>query len=696
MLPETYDYYLVLASYVVAAIASFVALGLAGRVASSSGNAARWWLIGGGCAMGIGIWSMHFIGMLAFQLPIPLGYDFFKTFLSLVVACIASGFALWLATRAALPPIRLALGALLMGGGIATMHYTGMAAMEMQPAIVYDPFWFGASVAVAIATAGAALWIAFTLREDRGNVWRMRLAAAMVMGLAVAGMHYTGMAAANFPLDSLCGAAGSDGIQTGWLATLVSVAALGILGIAFVIAVLDRRLEERTSLLAASLEKAEHDLIFLALHDNLTKLPNRVLLDDRLDQAIQKNERAGSRFALMFMDLDGFKAVNDMYGHPIGDRLLHEVGERIAGAIRAQDTVARIGGDEFVLLMDIAEPTDAATVAEKILDAVHRDFSIEKAHIRVSGSIGIAIYPDDGRQSRELLTNADAAMYYAKDHGRNTFRFFEASMNAGAHEQLALLQDLRHAIERDELRLHYQPKYSAPRGPMTGAEALLRWEHPTRGLIEPQRFIGLAEKSGLIIEIGAWVLDEACRQIRAWRDSGFDIPGVAVNLSAMQFGESGLFERVREALARHGVDSGSLTLEITESTAMKDPELSLVILQRLVDFGVQISIDDFGTGYSSLLYLKRLPASELKIDRGFIRDLTKGTEDEAIVSVIIALGKTLNIRIVAEGVETESQAGILTGLGCDSLQGFLLCTPMPPDLFVERSRHSRRLSHAMV
>lgn len=684
MLQGSYNGNLVALSYLVAAAASYLALDLAGRAARGSA-ASRWrWRVGGGCAMGFGIWSMHFIGMLAFSLPIRLGYDALKTAGSLAIACIASGFALWLATQRDLPPLRYALGSVLMGGGIAAMHYAGMAAMEMQPGIVWDPAWLAMSVLVAVAAAGAALRLAFRLREERERAWRMRAAAALVMGAAVVGMHYTGMAAAGFPAGSLCSAAGPDGLPAEWLAALVTIVAIAILALALVIAVLDRRMENRTSLLARSLGKANEQLVFLALHDNLTQLPNRVLLEDRIDEAVRRSARTGAGFALMFIDLDGFKAVNDMYGHTMGDRLLHAAGARIAGSLRAQDTVARIGGDEFVVLMDLDGACDAAAAARQLIGALGADFELDGTPVRVSGSIGVAVHPQDGAHARELLTNADAAMYYAKQHGRNNYRFFDPSMNEGAREQLSLMQDLRHAMRRDELVLHYQPKYNAPDGRVIGAEALLRWRHPVRGTLSPERFIGLAERSGLLHDMDSWTLNEACRQLRAWHDAGLALPGVSVNLSPVQFESAELFERVRDALARHRLEPGLLTLEVTESTAMRDPEQSLATLQRLNELGVHISIDDFGTGYSSLLYLKRLPARELKIDRGFVCNLGPGTEDAAIVSAIVALGRTLDLSILAEGVETRDQADLLTGMGCHSLQGYLLSRPLPPADFLEQ------------
>jgi diguanylate cyclase (GGDEF)-like protein len=648
---------------------------MAGRVVTAQGRAAFWWLIGGASAMGVGIWSMHFVGMLAFSLPIPLGYDVSITLASLAIAIAASAFALWLVSRRELPWRRLAGGALLMGVGVAGMHYTGMAALRMKPGIDYDPAMFVLSVVIAVLASGAALWIAFRLRGHSHRVRVLRAGAAVVMGVAIVGMHYTGMAAAGFPLGSVCGAA-HTGASTEWLALVIILITLAVLAIALIISVLDLRMEARTAVLANSLAQANQELAYLALHDNLTKLSNRLLLEDRLNQAIRTADREKRRFALMFMDLDGFKAVNDVYGHHVGDLLLIDVAQRIVGRVRQQDTVARVGGDEFVVLAHVDDPEDAGTLADALLEAVREPFLAGGHELRVSTSIGIAMYPGDGANQHDLLTNADAAMYQAKGLGRNAYSFFEPSMNANVHQQLQLVQDLRLAIERNELVLYYQPKFHAPHGPIAGVEALVRWQHPVRGLLPANEFIPLAERTGLIVPLGTWVLDEACRQMAQWRREGHVGWSVAVNLSALQFGHAALIDTVRDTLARHALDPHCLTLEITESTAMRDADASLHILQQLDAMGVRISIDDFGTGYSSLLYLKRLPASELKIDRGFVRDLARDTEDAAIVSAIVALGQTLNLRIVAEGVETAEQQAFLTQLGCDSLQGYLLGRPM--------------------
>ncbi|SDR18203.1 diguanylate cyclase (GGDEF) domain-containing protein [Pseudoxanthomonas sp. CF385] len=675
----TYNEVLVLFSLLVAILASYTALDMASRVTTTRGTAAaRWWLAGGAMAMGLGIWSMHFVGMLAFDLPIPLGYDLAITLYSMLAALGVSAFALWLVSRPDLPRRLLCVGAVLMGAGIALMHYIGMAALRMQPGIDYDPLWFSLSIVIAVVASGAALWIAFHLRRGHRRHW-MRLTAAVVMGFAIVGMHYTGMAAARFPADSWCGAARDGGVPAQWLAVLVVVATVAIMGIALIVSVLDRQMHLRTRHLAISLARANEELVQAALHDPLTRLPNRVLLQDRIEQAIEKAKRKQESFAVMFLDLDGFKSVNDAYGHQAGDALLADVATRVRGLLRSQDTLSRLGGDEFVLVAPSSDPDDAAVVAQRLLDAVALPIRTQGIDVQVTASIGIAMYPSDGTTERDLMAHADAAMYHTKDNGRNGYTFFAPSMNISAHQQLKLLNDLRRAVERNELLLHYQPKFAAPDYRMAGVEALLRWQHPEMGLLPPGAFIAAAERSGLILSLGEWVLDEACRQLRAWDDAGHDVSTVAVNLSPLQFSSPALVDTVRDTLARHALDPTRLTLEITETTAMRDADASVGILDELTRMGIRISIDDFGTGYSSLLYLKRLPATELKIDRAFVRELESNADDAAIVASIVALGRTLNLKVVAEGVETPGQQQQLRQLGCDFYQGYLLGEPVPAD-----------------
>ncbi|ACC76112.1 EAL domain-containing protein [Paraburkholderia phymatum] len=692
MLQGSYNSLLVLFSLLVAVLAAYTSLEMAGRITTATGRTARLWLTGGAFAMGLGIWSMHFIGMLAFSLPIRLGYDPLVTLLSLSIAVASSAFALWLVCQQTLPAGRLVGGAVLMGLGVAGMHYTGMAALRMEPGIVYDVPLFALSIVIAVAASGVALKTAFSLRHNSRRMRPLRAGAAIVMGLAIVGMHYTGMSAAGFPAGSLCTAA-TEGVNGTWLALLIIVVTLAVTAVALTISLLeDLRLETENAALTRSLAEANQELGYLALHDALTKLPNRVLLEGRLEEALARARSDGGEFALMFMDLDGFKVVNDAYGHQVGDRLLVQVAERLASAVRGNDTLARVGGDEFVLLVPDEGRAGATIIAGRLLAAIGAPFDVDGHDLRISTSIGIAMCPADGALVHDALMHADAAMYHAKSMGRNAHCFFDASMNENMQCQLQLTQDLRAALERNELVLHYQPQFAAPDGPITGVEALVRWAHPKRGMIGPDEFIPLAEKTGLIVPIGEWVLDEACRQVREWLDTGACDWNVAVNLSPVQFSHPQLTALVRDTLARHRVDPRHLTIEVTESAAMRDVEASLRILQALHEMGVRISIDDFGTGYSSLMYLKRLPASELKIDRGFVRELAHDAEDAAIVSSVVALGHTLGIDIVAEGVETATQKEFLTRLGCNSLQGYLLGRPVPAADLGALSREPARAS----
>ncbi|MCU3989079.1 putative bifunctional diguanylate cyclase/phosphodiesterase [Enterobacter mori] len=693
MLVSQYNHILVVLSFVVAILAAYTALNMAARVAGSQGVAARVWLAGGGIAMGIGVWAMHFIGMLAMDLSMSMSYNATLTVLSMIIAVGSSLFALWLVSCEQLRLRRLLPGALVMGSGIVAMHYTGMAALEVMPGIIWDKAWVAISVAIALAASLAALWLTFRLRHEAAQVVLMRMGAAITMGIAIAGMHYAGMKAAQFPMSTMVH---HEGINGSWLAVLVSVVALSILGITLLVSMLDARLQARTALLASSLAEANRELAQLALHDTLTRLPNRILLEDRLDQAISKADREGTHFALMFMDLDGFKTINDAYGHDVGDKLLVAVTERLLLPLKGQFTLARIGGDEFVLLAESEGPDDAASLANSLVRAIDNPFNLEPYELVVTLSIGIALYPHDGQTDRELMFNADAAMYHTKHMGRNGYHFFQPSMNTLAQTHLQLMNDLWLAIDRDELRLLYQPKFHAPAGPLLGFEALLRWQHPKQGLLTPELFLPLAEKTGLIIPIGNWVINEACRQLREWHLQGHRNWSMAVNLSTLQFEQPSLVKTVLDCLTRHDVPPEMLILEVTETTAMSNPDESVRVLTELTNAGVKASIDDFGTGYSSLLYLKRLPASELKIDRAFVQELSGESEDATIVSAIVALAKTLNLKVVAEGVETEAQQTFLTELGCHTLQGYLLGKPVSAQTIEALCEHGEMLPGAEV
>ncbi|MBI3529456.1 MAG: EAL domain-containing protein [Betaproteobacteria bacterium] len=672
----TYNPALVLLSLLVAILAAYTALDLAVRVSHSEGRTARLWLGGGAASMGIGIWSMHFIGMLAFQLPVQMGYDVFITLASLLIAIVVSGFAQYTVSRATLTSGRLVLGSVLMGLGICAMHYTGMFAMRMVPAIRYEQWTFMASVAIAIVASFVALWIAFRLRHGRRSERLAKLGAAVIMGFAISGMHYTGMAAARFPPDSICQTSGT--LQNNWLAVTIALLTLSILTITLLMSVFDARLASSTARMAQKLQLANAALTQIALHDPLTKLPNRSLLEDRINQALVHSRRTGRPLALMFLDLDRFKAVNDSLGHHAGDELLRAVAGRLVESVRSGDTISRLGGDEFVILLrEVSDAQDVGKLCQKILDTLSLAFEIEGSRLHMTPSIGVSLYPYDGKDAHELIVNADAAMYHVKKSGRNNYQFFSMEMNGASREQLRLHNNLRRALENSEFELHYQPKFNADSGIMTGMEALLRWRDPERGLIPPGQFIPVAEESALIIPIGEWVLREACRQNKLWQDESYPALRVAVNLSGSQFRQRNLLEVIARALAETGLAPQYLELELTESVLMHDAQGAASTLEQLEKMGVHVSIDDFGTGYSSLAYLKRFPIGTLKIDQSFVREITSNPDDAAIVRAIVGLAHNLRLSVVAEGVETQEQLEMLHRLGCDQYQGYFGARPLP-------------------
>ncbi|CAA7623776.1 EAL domain-containing protein [Magnetospirillum sp. UT-4] len=430
-------------------------------------------------------------------------------------------------------------------------------------------------------------------------------------------------------------------------------------------------------------KKTEERIKNLAYFDVLTGLPNRRLFVDRLQLAIANCHRHGARLAIMFLDLDLFKRINDTLGHGVGDQVLVEMAKRIGQCIREGDTLARLGGDEFVVLMqELEHLEDAAKLAERVIVNVKQPFQVDEHELYVTASIGIAIYPEDGTEAESLVKNADTAMYRAKDMGRNSYQLYTPAMNARSFERLAMESALRHALARNEFALAYQVKVDLGSGKMSGVEALVRWRHPEMGIVSPAEFIPLAENMGLISEIGAWVLEAACRQCRAWHDLGLPPVRIAVNVSALQFREDDVPHLVERALKETGLAPQHLELELTETLLMQRVDDVAGVLTRLRDMGVHVSIDDFGTGYSSLSYLKRMPIDSLKIDRSFVKDITEDADAATIVSTIINLAHNLKMRCIAEGVETAEQADFLRSCGCDEVQGYLISRPVSAENMV--------------
>jgi diguanylate cyclase (GGDEF)-like protein/PAS domain S-box-containing protein len=421
---------------------------------------------------------------------------------------------------------------------------------------------------------------------------------------------------------------------------------------------------------------------YLAEHDSLTDLPNRILLTDRLTQAMALAHRRRQKLALLFLDIDRFKHINDSLGHGVGDRLLQSVAKRLLSCVRSSDTVSRQGGDEFVVVLsEVTHAQDSARCANKILEALGAPHQIDAHELHITASIGIVTYPDDGRDAETLMKHADFAMYHAKDAGRNNYQFFKPEMNVRAIERQYLENSLRHALERNEFELHYQPKINLETKAMMGVEALIRWRHPHRGLVPPNQFIPIAEECGFIVPIGRWVLREACRQTKAWQNAGLTPLRVAVNISSVELRAKDFVAGVGAILAETGLDPSCLELELTETFLMQDSNSTGVVLQGLKEMGVQLALDDFGTGYSSLSFLKRFPIDTVKIDQSFVRDVTTDADDASIVSAVISMAGSLHMRVVAEGVETGEQLAFLQERGCAFGQGYYFSRPMIADEF---------------
>jgi diguanylate cyclase (GGDEF)-like protein len=445
-----------------------------------------------------------------------------------------------------------------------------------------------------------------------------------------------------------------------------------------------RFLAAAASMVSAALHRldSEERLAYLAQFDPLTGLPNRALLSDRFSQMIVLARRRGAPLGVLFIDLDDFKLVNDTQGHAAGDELLKEAARRLLGSVRQGDTVARISGDEFAVIVgDLARADDAALIAQKIIDRLGEAFSIRGKEVFVTASLGIATFPADGDNAETLLGAADAAMYRAKQAGRNAFQFFTAEINQRTRARAQLGIELRRALERDEYTLAYQPKIDLATGKTIGAEALLRWHHPERGTVAPVEFIPVLEESGLIVPVGEWVLTRACRDLKAWQAAGQPVMPVAVNLSARQFRQQDLEARIRSIVDAAGIEPSLIELEITESQLMHDPEHASKVLRALGKAGLRVAIDDFGTGYSSLAYLTRFPLASLKIDRSFVAHALTDKADATIVRSIVEMAHTLGFTVVAEGVESGPQAEFLRDLGCEQAQGFLFARPMPAAAF---------------
>ncbi|MGK9252668.1 EAL domain-containing protein [Paenibacillus humicus] len=744
--------------------------------------------------MGLGIWSMHFVAMLAMHLPVRVTYHPMLVLVSIVPAIFASGLALLTVSGSYLPMLRSCSGAVLMGAGIVSMHYTGMKALVVEAHVTYNTPLVAASCAIAVLASLAALHLIFAIKQRSGTsgVWKFKSAGAVLMGLAVAGMHYTGMAAASFHHIGGAPAGHDSSLDNTLLAYAIFIGMLVILGLVFISTYLNRRFESQSleserkfksviesasdaiiladsrtiiqswnkgaqrifgyseaeaagkplemiipdrlrdehrkeiepyasplapdgsgSVLELSglgkdgvefpiemslaswtedgekyfssiirditeRKKAEQKINQMVYLDALTGLPNRLLLGDRLKQSLEFAKETAQQVGILFIDLDRFKYVNDTLGHSTGDLLLIQVSKRLRDCIDSGDTVSRLGGDEFIILLPGTTSDEISRKALLIVKSFAKPILISGNEMFVTPSIGISVYPGDGQTQETLIQNADTAMYRVKEQGKNHFQFYTPEMNEAVTRRMKLEHGLRKGLQRGEFKVHYQPQVDIMSGMIVGLEALVRWQHPQWGLISPADFIPLAEETGLIIPIGEWVLQESCRQNKAWQDEGYEPIRIAVNISSRQFQQNDFAEMVSSTLEATGLDPQYLELELTESI-VQNSQKAISIMHRLKAMGICLSIDDFGTGYSSLSYLKLFPIDSLKIDRSFTRNLLQDAKDEALVHTIINMAHNLGLKVIAEGVETDEQLQYLLQRQCHEAQGYFFSQPIPAE-----------------
>ncbi|MDN3222838.1 putative bifunctional diguanylate cyclase/phosphodiesterase [Pseudomonas nunensis] len=683
----THNPFLVLLAYVVACAAGFATLDMTERVGhvEKAGTQRLWRWVGAGCLAG-GIWAMHFISMLAFQAPVEIHYQLPVTLLSLVFALTASFLAMHTLSHPHVTFWQYLRAAIWIGLGIATMHYVGMAAMHSIATAYYNPTLFALSIAIAIGASLAALLISSHLRNGTGLFHQMRkLTASLVLGAGIVSMHFTGMAALTLvlPIGSLpILPSENNHLQLG---LTVAVMTLLIIGSCISAALADKKLQNkehdlrRVNTLLSQLDQARMSLQQVAHYDALTNLINRRGFNQIFAEKLIEKTNEGGMLAVMFLDIDHFKRINDSLGHDAGDELLKVLAAHIKGAVRSHDdVVARFGGDEFCILIGLHDREEARHMAQRIMFKMKEPIELSGRRMVMTTSIGISLFPEDGKTCEELLKNADLALYQSKGSGRNSLHFFSANLRTRATMELQLEEELRHALREDTgLKLYYQPIYELKSGQVTKLEALVRWQHPVHGLLTPDRFIAIAEANGLIAELDNWVLCKACEDLGELSRNGCEALKIAVNCSPLNLAREELADEIEEVLRVTGVAPERLELEVTENALMGNIANTLVLLRQIRALGVSLSIDDFGTGYSSLAYLKRLPLNTLKIDRSFIQDIPKATADMEIVQAIIVMAHTLHLQVVTEGVETLEQYEFLERHGCDFVQGYLLSRPVP-------------------
>jgi diguanylate cyclase (GGDEF)-like protein len=655
-----------------------LALALQSSLARSRGGVCI--LLLSSLALGFGLWTMNFVQVLSVRIPGQTNFGISWPLLTFAIAASSQACALLFIACREPDTAGITGSAFALAVGVEATHCAAFDELPGELVMREGLLWIGASFLLVFAAFLAALWIWFKLRRDR--TWKARGARALSVlagAMGILGTNAHTLAQSRILFGDCC----QDLASTRSL-LMVTVAVLGcaVLAVAQAIAIAGELLRQRAARNARELEEVHARLQYLAAHDSLTGLPNRQRFKDRLIKSIADTERHGRAVAIAVFDLDHFSAINHSLGHGVGDWLLTEVARRVTGVISNSTTLARLDGDEFAVLIDnVAARLEAESVATAILTAFKEPLRVNGVEVSLGATIGVSVWPDDGRRCDDLLDHAEVAMAIAKERGGGQALFFQAAMTHSLHERLALENDLRRALAAEEFELYYQPEISAKTGKIVAAEALLRWRHPSKGLLAPSAFITLAEETGLMIPLGEWVLREACRQARAWQlELGCTFP-VAVNLSATQFRHQNILQMIDSALTDAGLDARALEIELTESALMTNPEESAGVLKQLRKMGISVAIDDFGTGYSSLSYLRRFPIDKLKIDRSFIRDLTISRTDESIVRAIVSLARSVGLKVVAEGIESTEQLEFVTRLECDQWQGYHCCAPQPAARF---------------
>ncbi|WP_244908094.1 bifunctional diguanylate cyclase/phosphodiesterase [Paenibacillus campinasensis] len=645
----SYNLYIVALSAIIAIVASYFALNITSKISYAKGKSRLFWLLAGALVMGSGIWSMHFVGMLAFHLHIPVAYDIWLTLLSMVASVVSSFIAFYITIPKNINWYKIAIGGLVMGSGIVAMHYVGMEAMVMHADITYHTGLWVLSALIAFAASYAALFLFLRFRNQPSASW-LKWVSAVVMAIAICGMHYTGMKAASFHHHAGMMVESTDSVDM-FLLYGVSVTIFIILLVSWGAMFFDRHVLEK-----------------MAYQDSITQLPNR----NEMNRYFERN--VGKQVAVLFLDLDQFKAINDTLGHDVGDLLVQQAGFRLRQFADEKRQAYRIGGDEFLIIAEQCTQEQAECLAKQILHTIKQVYRIDGNELYITASIGISIGTLQQSNRTVLLKTADTAMYKAKKLGKNRHCVYTEEMGITEVRKMELEKDLQRALVEKQFYIVYQPKWNVKTDRLYGFEALIRWQHPRLGVIPPGEFIPIAEETGLIVPMTSWTLEQACLQAKAWQDQGIYQP-VSVNLSVRLFYTDTLTDLIPAVLELADLEAQYLELEITESMVFHDVHDIIRQLQDLRRMGVRVSIDDFGTGYSSIGLLDRLPIDALKLDRLFTNDLDSPSK-RAVIHAIVLMAESLQLDVIAEGVEKQEHIDFLTELGCYVMQGYFYGRPM--------------------